>query len=273
MASKTVGGSYALGGGGQRKIEALRSAAGHAAFLLPRLKAGMSLLDAGCGAGTITLGLAEAVAPGRVVGIDLDAGSIEVASAAASSRRLANLVFRTGSVYELPFPEDSFDVVFSNAVLEHLKEPSKAVREFHRVLKRGGILGVRAPDVRGRLGDPVFNEPAQAGTRELLRRLIEHNGGNWYIGSQVKRLLREAAFSIEEIGASHNCFWTRESLRAMAQGFAELLRRGPAAEQLVELRWADRDELERGAARALAWAEEPDAFFVETFVYGIGRKV
>ncbi|MBI4340440.1 MAG: methyltransferase domain-containing protein, partial [Chloroflexi bacterium] len=54
----------------------LRRASSRAAYLLPHLRAGFSLLDCGCGPGTVTIGLAEAVAPGQVVGIDLDARSL-----------------------------------------------------------------------------------------------------------------------------------------------------------------------------------------------------
>jgi ubiquinone/menaquinone biosynthesis C-methylase UbiE len=63
-------------------IEALlhtRTAANCAAFLSPYLRPGMRLLDCGCGPGSITIGLAETVAPGGVIGIDVDGGSIEVA--------------------------------------------------------------------------------------------------------------------------------------------------------------------------------------------------
>ncbi len=49
-----------------------RTADRDAAFLLPHLKSGMSLLDCGCGSGTITIGLAEIVGPGNVIGLDLD---------------------------------------------------------------------------------------------------------------------------------------------------------------------------------------------------------
>jgi catechol 2,3-dioxygenase-like lactoylglutathione lyase family enzyme len=57
-----------------------RTAENSAAYLLPHLRPGLSLLDVGCGPGTITVDLARRVAPGRVVGIDVSLGAIECSS-------------------------------------------------------------------------------------------------------------------------------------------------------------------------------------------------
>src|SRR6059058_3836679 len=87
---------------------ARRTASHNAAFFLPYLKPGMTLLDIGCGPGSITLGLAEAVAPAETIGIDASADAIEEAAALAASRGCTNVRFEVADVYALPFEDATF---------------------------------------------------------------------------------------------------------------------------------------------------------------------
>jgi ubiquinone/menaquinone biosynthesis C-methylase UbiE len=59
------------------------------------------------------------VAPGQVVGIDIGVSEVERATVRAAEPGIANVQFRTGDVYELPFAAETFDAVFSNALLDH----------------------------------------------------------------------------------------------------------------------------------------------------------
>jgi ubiquinone/menaquinone biosynthesis C-methylase UbiE len=88
---------------GLRQDYATRTADRQAAFVLPHLRPGMDLLDVGCGPGTITLGLAQAVAPGHVTGIDHDSVHVEAATALAAERGVNNVTFQTGDALSLPF--------------------------------------------------------------------------------------------------------------------------------------------------------------------------
>src|SRR6478735_9843891 len=86
-----------------------RTAANSAAYLLPHLAPGLDLLDVGCGPGTITLDLARAVAPGRVVGIDAVEEPLVAARAEAAEAGVGNVTYAVGDDYEIGFEAASFD--------------------------------------------------------------------------------------------------------------------------------------------------------------------
>ena len=73
-----------------------RSTARNAAHLLPLLRPGMRVLDLGCGPGTISVGLAKAVEPGELIGIDIEESQIEMARMAARDGRHRNARFQAG---------------------------------------------------------------------------------------------------------------------------------------------------------------------------------
>jgi|UPI0004A40ED4 ubiquinone/menaquinone biosynthesis C-methylase UbiE len=56
----------------------------------------------------------------------------------------------------LPFKSETFDIVYSNQVIEHVKEPQKCISEIFRVLKKGGILYIRAPDYKSSFFEPHY---------------------------------------------------------------------------------------------------------------------
>ncbi|MCY3569087.1 MAG: methyltransferase domain-containing protein, partial [Chloroflexi bacterium] len=137
---------------------ARRRAEVEAWFLLPQLRPGMRLLDVGCGPGTITTGLARAVAPAEVVGLDAAPDVLDHARSHAREERVHNTEFVVGDVYALDFAEAAFDVVYANQLLQHLAEPVRAIAEMRRVLKSGGLLAVRDADYATMSPHPKFPE-------------------------------------------------------------------------------------------------------------------
>src|SRR6202021_2279019 len=87
-----------------------RTAENSAAYLLPHLRPGLSLLDIGCGPGTITADLARLVAPGGVVGVDAPAEVVAQAEAHATSCGVTNARFEVGDLFALAYGEGTFDV-------------------------------------------------------------------------------------------------------------------------------------------------------------------
>ena len=109
-----------------------------------RLGAEAALLDAGCGTG----GLIRRLGPRRVgwkwTGVDFSPLAVEL----ARERCGATADLRESSVTALPFENGVFDAVVSADVLYHLDDDSAALREFHRVLRPGGVLVVNVPAYR-----------------------------------------------------------------------------------------------------------------------------
>lgn len=177
-----------------------RTAETHAGFFLPHLKPGWRVLDAGCGPGSITMGLARTVAPGLVIGIDIEDSQFANAPERAAREGL-NVEFRKASVYDLPFQDGSFDAIFSHAMLEHLSAPGAALLELRRVLKPGGLIGVRAGDLGGLLMDAASEGPAQAFAAYLEGQKSGSKDPN--VGRKLGRLLRQAGFTVQRMTASY----------------------------------------------------------------------
>ena len=188
---------------------ALRTAAKEAAFFLPMICAGMRVLDLGCGPGSITLGFAEAVAPGEAVGVDLQPSQIIQAQALSAARGVTNARFEVADVYSLPFPDGYFNAVFAHAVLMHLREPVRALAEVRRVLQPGGIVGVRDSDWGGRIHAPMT--PLLEQWYAITVRVRQRNGGDPFVGRHHRRLLLDAGFARAEASVSV-ASWTAGTL-------------------------------------------------------------
>ena len=247
-----------------------RSAQASAAHLLPYLRPGLRLLDFGCGPGTISVGLAEAVHPGVLHGIDVEASQIEMAQAAATAGGHSNMRLRTGDVTELPFEDDFFDVCHGHAVLTHVPDTHAALAEIRRVLKSGGLLGSREVICASSFFEPDVN--GLNGAWETFAELLEANGGHAQIGRQLKGELQEAGFAEIQLGAEFEYFTTAEDI-VFFHGFATgWFCSSDTVEAAVDRSLAERQQFD-GWRRALdLWKEEPGATAAIGWGYALARK-
>jgi len=98
------------------------------------------LLEVGCGTGAIARQIAPRIEGIQLVGLDPSPVFIDKARTLSASYR--DLSFQVGDAHQLPFPEDSFDVVLFHTVLCHLSDPQQAVVQACRVLRPGGWLAI-----------------------------------------------------------------------------------------------------------------------------------
>lgn len=112
-------------------------------FSMGALRAGDTVMDLGCGAGSDTLIAARRVGPaGRVIAIDMTPAMLEKAAAGVAEAGLRNVDLRQGFAEELPVEDGSIDVVISNGVINLCPDKEAVLRELYRVLKPGGRLQI-----------------------------------------------------------------------------------------------------------------------------------
>ena len=133
-----------------------RTVENSAAYLLPYLAPGTTMLDIGCGPGTITVDFARRVAPGRVIGLDASPEIIEKARAFAEDAAVDNVEFRVGNAYVLEFADDQFDIVHAHQTLQHLADPVAALREMRRAVRPDGVVAARDVDYAGIMWYPLL---------------------------------------------------------------------------------------------------------------------
>jgi SAM-dependent methyltransferase len=249
-----------------QQVMARRTATDSAQFLLPHLQPGMRLIDCGCGQGSVTVDLAQAAAPGETIGIDVRAGDLEAARALAERRGVTNVRFQESSVYELPFPDDSFDAAFCHQVLHHLRVPTEALREIWRVLKPGGVLGTG-----DHMWDRVIRVPIipELEAWDALRpRVISENGGTTTFARDHAAALRDVGFvRVESFFTTSSETFLRTRTPAQAPMAAIDVPglpyfRAVGRRVIEEQGWASTEELDAMDAALIDWAQRPDALWV-----------
>lgn len=164
-----------------------------ASYLASALVPGASVLDVGCGPGTITIDIAARVAPAMVIGVDASAEIVDKATALAAERDVDNVQFVVGNGYELEYADNSFDVVHAHQVLQHVANPVAMLREFRRVRAASGIVAARDVDYGA-----CFWHPASTGLErwlDLVRSVYRSNDTEPDAGRHLKSWAMDAGFA------------------------------------------------------------------------------
>ncbi len=141
---------------------------------------GMKVLEVGCGSGAYTPFFARAVGPeGSVAALDIQPemlAQITAKLAKPENRDIHNITLHEASAYELPFEDNSLDLVYMITVFQEIPDRPRTLAEVRRVLKPGGILAITEwlfdPDY------PFMSTTIKQGTQAGL--LVEAAPGNFW---------------------------------------------------------------------------------------------
>jgi ubiquinone/menaquinone biosynthesis C-methylase UbiE len=229
-----------------------RTAENSAAYLLPRLTPRMTLLDVGCGPGTISAGLAARV--GTVTAIDTSAEILDEARQGAP----ANVTYEAGDVHELGYADGTFCVTHAHQVLQHVADPVRALREMRRVTAEGGFVAARDTDYRAWSWYPELPEIDE--WLDLYLRVAWHNGGVPDAGRKLLSWARRAGFTDITATSSTWCYATPEDRAWWGGMWADRVRGSALARTALADGFATREQLERIAQGWLAWADAQDGW-------------
>ncbi|WP_155373611.1 methyltransferase domain-containing protein [Catellatospora vulcania] len=236
-----------------------RTAANSAAYLLPHLRPGQAVLDVGCGPGTITADLADAVAPGRLTALELTDDALGLARAEIAARGTANVDFLVADVQALDLADGSFDVVHAHQVLQHLADPVGALREMGRVCRPGGVVAARDGDYAAFTWYPLI--PALDEWLALYRRIARGNGGEPDAGRRLHSWARAAGFTDVTATASVWCYASPEERAWWGGMWAERVVQSALAAQAVAQGLATEADLRRMAEGWREWVAAEDGWF------------
>lgn len=246
-----------------------RRAAEWLAFVLPYIGPEARVLDCGCGPGSLAVDVAEHCRRGSVVGIDINTDQFEHGRGLAAERGLTNIEFMEGDLAALPFEDASFDAVYAITAVQHVRDPLVALREIRRVLRPGGVAGIKDEDWGSLLWEPLT--PRLEEFASLLTRVWEQNGGQPFYPRRLRGQLLEAGFARSEASAIARPFGTRTGTRWLAEHFLRGHFIEPNfTETAIAQGWATAESLQEMQADVEAWADSDDAFWSLTFCEAVG---
>jgi ubiquinone/menaquinone biosynthesis C-methylase UbiE len=246
-----------------------RTVRNSAAYLMEHLQPGLTVLDVGCGPGTITVDIASRVAPGIVTAVEMTADVLAEAAKLAHESGVDNLVFDEADVHALPYPDGTFDIVHAHQVLQHVSDPVQALREMRRVAKPGGLVAARDADYAAMTWYPSI--PALDDWLSVYHATARSNGGEPDAGRRLLDWAQQAGFTDVTATASTWCYADREQREWWGRMWSDRIRSSAIAEQAVAHGHATPADLVRMSEGWLEWVAADNGWFVVLHGEILGR--
>jgi ubiquinone/menaquinone biosynthesis C-methylase UbiE len=205
-------------------------------------------LEIGSGTGYFSLNLVQLGVIERLTATDISPGMLRRLASTAAALDLEDVTTVTTEAEQLPFADESFDLVFGHAVLHHIPDLDRAFAEFRRVLRPGGMIAfagepsrygerlAKLPKRTGLLAAPAWRRLVGAATRAVPEAKQSHDHSlesvvdvHAFAPAGLRRLLRDAGFEQRRVGG--------EELLANAWGWGLRTVESSAEPKSVPYRW------------------------------------
>ena len=243
-----------------------RTVANSAAYLAPRLRPGLDVLDLGSGPGTITADLARRCAPGRLTAVEIGEESAALTRAELERQGLAadrwEVLVGDGARLDLigvgGIADDSFDVAHAHQVLQYVADPPAVLAELARVVRPGGVVAVRDTDYSAWSWFPELPELTE--WRDLYHRVARADGGEPDAGRRLPTWADKAGLGSRVVFSWSTWVYADDASRHWWSGVWErrILESGLAARALAA-GWASEADLKRLSQAWSRWGRTPGA--------------
>jgi SAM-dependent methyltransferase len=231
------------------------------------IQPGARAIDLGCGPQGVLDLLAERVGPqGAVVGVDMSAHAVHLATTFAAEQRLHNVEVRLGNAKETGLPRASFDVAHARLVLVNVPEPERVVAEMVALVRPGGVVALHEADWMAHFCEP----PSPAWTRlmQVLEAHARAQGIDLHIGRRVPALLRAAGLVDVQVRPVIHVYPPGHSRRPIFQQFVGNVREQVLAQGVVTS--AEMDDL---MATLRTHLDDPETLVVSHLFFQVwGRR-
>lgn len=249
------------------KSHTWRTVKNSAQYVVPFIAVDAQILDVGCGPGSLTNDFGSKCPQGSVIGVDISENVVQIATASAHR---ANVSFEIMDAYNLPFANNSFDVVHAHQVLQHVNDPVALITEMSRVVRPTGVIAVRDSRYSAFEWSPKSSELDRWLTTYIS--IAKFCQGEPNAGSHLEKWAMDASLEIVNKTSSKWIFATPEEVKWWGETWADRVLNSNFADHAQSLGLLTERELLSMHDGWITWSQSEPAYFIIPHDELVARK-